>query len=75
MAPNCRHTYPRNIFETHAAVQWSAEELLDELMDQDDDYVEEGGSPSYESDYDSDDESEEDEEIPTDRVLRSASKK
>lgn len=73
--PNCRHTYPCNIFETNAAVQWSAEDLLDELMDQDDDYVEKAGSPSYESDYDSDDESEEDEDIPTDRVLRSASKK
>lgn len=74
--PNCRHTYPRNVFETHAAVQWSAEELLDELMDQDDDYVEEGeGSSSSESDYDSDDESEEDEDTPTDRVLRSANNK
>ena len=75
--PNCRHTYPCNIFETNAAVQWSAEDLLDELMDQDDDYVEneKAGSPSHESEYDSDDESEEDEDIPTDRVLRSANKK
>ena len=46
-------------------------------MDQDDDYVEneKAGSPSHESEYDSDDESEEDEDIPTDRVLRSANKK
>lgn len=72
--PYCRHTYPCNIFETNAA-QWSAEDLIDELMDQDDDYVEKAGSPSCESDYDSDDESEEDEDTPTDRVLRSVSNK
>ena len=63
--------------DTWADAKPKLSDLVDELMDQDDDYVENerAGSPTCESDYDSDDESEEDDDIPTDRVLRSAYKK
>jgi hypothetical protein len=77
--PHCRHTYPCTIFDTNANA-WSAEDLIDDLMDQqDEDYV--GQSEASFSDYDSDDESEEEDEehesyanAPAVRFLRSANK-